>query len=305
MNSQSNAPRRSALYVPAINQRALNKAYGLDTDVLIFDLEDAVAPAMREQAREYLTTTFTERRFNLHETVIRVNENGSEDQHRDLEIVARCQPSAVLLPKVSHPEDLHQFAALARAQGVPDDTQLWIMIETASGLTHLREIVAAGKETTPRLQCLIVGTNDIAKETGVSCNDGRAYLMPWLMNIVLAAKHGGLCVLDGVWNDFSDMHGFESETRQSAMMAFNGKTLIHPSQVEGANRLFSPSASAIEDALRIVDAYARPENAVVGAVNLDGKMAERLHLAQANHLLAVHQALEARAAARKAARNSM
>lgn len=301
MTSPSDAPRRSALYVPASNRRALDKARGIDADVLIFDLEDAVAPDMRTPARAALQDAFGQARFGLHQTVIRVNESGSDDLHHDLDTVARCQPDAVLLPKVSRPEDLHDFAALARTHGVPADTELWAMIETGGGLLNLRDIVAAGRETAPRLRCLVVGTNDIMKETGVSGDEQRKYLVPWLMNIVLTAKQGGLAVLDGVWNDFSDLQGFEAEAVQSARMAFDGKTLIHPSQVPVANRVFSPSIAAVERAHRIVAAFGLPEHAHAGAINLEGGMVERLHLTQAQRLLAAHATVQARNAQRPAA----
>lgn len=294
MSRAQHRPRRSAMYVPAINQRAVAKTRDIDADAVIFDLEDAVAPAMKATARAQLVEAFAAGGFGHRETVIRINAIGTDDYAQDLEAVARCRPDAVLLPKVCRPEDLIELATRTTALGLPDTLGLWAMVETTEALSRLDEIVAQGLALRPRLQCLVVGTNDIAKETGVFPGDQRRYLIPWLMGVVLAAKRHGVCVLDGVWNDFADREGFDAEARQSVKMAFDGKTLIHPSQVEPANRIFSPAPEAVEDARRIVETFARPENAGAGVINLEGRMVERLHLEQAQRLLAIHEAIAAR-----------
>ncbi len=282
--------RRSVLYVPASNARAMAKAWTLGADAIVFDLEDAVAPAAKAEARALLASAahLAEHRLPGTETVIRVNALNTADIEPDLEAVARCQPDAVLLPKVGSAEELHSFSRLAARLGVPALTQLWAMVETAAGIAALDSIVQAGAGQQPQLTCLVVGTNDIAKETGVYAGDGRLYLMPWLMNIVLVAKRRGVSVLDGVWNNFRDQPGFELETAQSMKMGFDGKTLIHPSQVEPANRHFSPSPEAVEDARRIVAIFSDPQHAASNVVNLDGRMVERLHFEQALRLLAIH-----------------
>lgn len=289
-----NRPRRSAMYVPAINARAIEKSRGLDMDSVIFDLEDAVAPEMKAKARAQLVEAFAAGGFGHRETVIRVNAVDTEDFADDLATVARCRPHALLLPKVSSPRDLDALAKAAGALGLAEGVALWAMVETAAALLDLDAIVASGQALRPALACLVVGTNDIAKETGVDPGDERRYLLPWLMQVVLVAKRRGVCVLDGVWNDFANTAGFDAEARQSAKMAFDGKTLIHPTQVEPANRFFSPAAEAVEEARRIVAAFEQPEHAGKGVIKIDGKMVERLHRDQAEKLLAVHALIAAR-----------
>lgn len=295
MNPSTHRPRRSAMYVPAANPRALAKVRSLGADAIVFDLEDAVAPAMKAAARGHLVEAFAAGGFGRSETVIRVNAIDTADFAHDLATVVRCRPDAVLLPKVNSAADLHHFSGAAAASGLAEGTGLWAMVETAAALGALDGIIAAGQAGRPRLECLVVGTNDLAKETGVFPGDARTYLLPWLMGIVLAAKRHRVCVLDGVWNDFGDQAGFDAEATQSVKMAFDGKTLIHPTQVAPANRIFSPSTGAVEEARRIAAAFAREENAGAGVINLDGKMVERLHLEQAQRLLAIHDAIAAAA----------
>ena len=295
MTTDQTRPRRSAMYVPAINRRAIVKSRSLDTDVVIFDLEDAVAPAMKEAGRTSLAEAFAVDGFGHRQTVIRINAIGSDDFERDLATVALCRPAAVLVPKVSDAGGLQHFATRARAHRLDGGTALWIMVETAAALAELDAIVGMGMNLAPRLQCLVVGTNDIAKETGVDPGEERRYLMPWLMNVVLVARRRQIDVLDGVWNDFGDQAGFDAEARQSVKMGFNGKTLIHPTQVEPANRAFTPSREAVADARRIVEAFARPEHAGAGVIHLEGRMVERLHLEQALRLLAIDAAIARRA----------
>ncbi|KQX91996.1 HpcH/HpaI aldolase/citrate lyase family protein [Variovorax sp. Root473] len=295
LTAQARRPRRSALYVPATNQRALAKTSSLDCDVVIFDLEDAVAPDMKEAARRNLETFFAAPKEGTQERVIRVNAIDTTDFEADMATVAACRPDAVLVPKLSSPGDFAVIASALQERGTNETPRLWAMVETPAALLSLDEIVRAGLASQARLACLVVGTNDIAKETGVSAGDGRAFLRPWLMHVVLCAKRHGVCVLDGVWNDFADQSGFAAEAAESVKMAFDGKTLIHPTQIGPTNQAFFPSATAVADARQIVAVFARPENAGAGVVNLDGKMVERLHLAQAQALLVVHDAIEARA----------
>jgi len=287
------------MYVPATNQRAMAKARSIDCDAIIFDLEDAVAPEMKETARRNLVEAFTAERFANHETVIRVNAIGTADFGKDLEVVARCHPDALLVPKVSCAEDFRLLSAAAAGHGVPNSIGAWVMIETAAALSNLDHLVAIGLAGQPKLDCLVVGTNDLAKETGVSPGDQRLFLLPWLMNVVLAAKHHRVCVLDGVWNDFADQSGFDAEASQSVKMAFDGKTLIHPCQVEPSNRVFSPSDVAVLEARSIVTAFAKEENLSAGVINLSGKMVERLHLLQAQRVLTMHDAIQTRAQLRR------
>lgn len=287
-------PRRSVMYVPAINQRAVAKAPGLACDAVVYDLEDAVAPALKDAARAQLLAAFEAAPPAAQRRVIRVNAVGTPEFAADMALVAQCRPDAVLVPKIDSPADVQAVAAAASVHGLAPATGLWLMVETAAALAALDGIVQAGLAVRPRLDCLVVGTNDIAKETGVFAGDQRAWLVPWLMDIVLTAKHRGVAVLDGVWNDFSDTAGFDAEALQAVKMAFDGKTLIHPSQIAPANAAFSPSAAALGEARAIVAAFALPEHAGAGVINLGGKMVERLHLAQAQGLLARQAAIDAR-----------
>jgi len=298
MRHSTARPRRSVLYVPAANSRAMTKARDLDCDAVVFDLEDAVAPAMKEQARRYLAEAFQGGPLGGgREAVIRVNAVETTDFALDMEAVAACRPDAVLLPKVDSPEVWVALHQACRAYHLLPSLQAWAMVETPAGLLALDNIAHAGVAAEHALRCLVVGTNDLAKETGVSTGDGRAWMLPWLMQAVLVARRYGLNVLDGVWNDFGDTTGFDAEAAQGRKMGFDGKTLIHPTQVEPANRAFSASPEAVEDARRIVAAFAQPEHAGAGVINLQGRMVERLHLGQAERLLAIDDAIRARKAA--------
>jgi citrate lyase subunit beta/citryl-CoA lyase len=294
MTMNKTAPRRSVLYVPATNTRAIEKARNLPCDVIVFDLEDAVAPAMKGQARDNLASAFAAQPFATHETVIRVNALGTAEFDADLRAAAACGADAILLPKVDTGADLERFAEAIGAIANGPVPKLWAMIETASAIHRLDGILQAGQRRQVQLECLVVGTNDLAKETGVYPGDNRAYLLPWLMSVVLASKRYGTDVLDGVWNDFGDRAGFDNEVLQSCRMGFDGKTLIHPSQVDPANAAFTPSDAATAEAQAIIAAFARPEHAAAGVINLDGRMVERLHLAQATRLLARLDAIRAR-----------
>lgn len=280
--------RRSVLYVPASNERAMTKSWSLGADTIVFDLEDAVALTAKAVARELLVKQFEEHHYQWIETVIRVNEVNTVDFEADLSAVARSRPNGVLLPKVGSVNDLYAFARSAANANLPKDIRLWAMVETPAGIADLDAIVKAGIALNPRLDCLVVGTNDIAKDTGVFPGDQRAYLIPWLMGILLVAKRRGVTVLDGVWNDFRNEAGFALEAQQSMKMGFDGKTLIHPLQVEPANRIFSPSLEALEEARRVVAVFSDPGHAASNVVNLDGRMVERLHYEQSLRLLSKH-----------------
>lgn len=297
--ASSRRPRRSALYVPAANLRALSKVGALDCDTVVFDLEDAVAPDMKDNARRNLQAFFAVPYRGMQERVIRVNAIDTKDFEDDMAAVAACRPEAVLVPKLSSAADFAAIASALQRHGMNRGLRLWAMVETPAALLSLDEIVRAGLVSQPALECLVVGVNDIAKETGVWAGDGRMFLLPWLMQVVLCARRHGVCVLDGVWNDFADQAGFAAEAAQSVKMAFDGKTLIHPTQIDPANRAFTPSPAAVAQARQVVAIFARSEHAGAGVVNLEGRMVERLHLAQAQALLAVCDAIETRAAGRR------
>ncbi len=279
-------PRRSVLYVPASNRRALDKIGSLACDVVIVDLEDAIAPEEKAAARETLRGLFRAGRPAGCELVIRINALGSEAGTEDLLAARACSPDAILLPKVDGPRDiLDADEALDQTDADPA-IRLWAMIETPRAILNLREIVGLGRNPSARLACLVAGTNDLVKETGVRATADRRHLLPWLSQIVLAARAARLDALDGVSNDFRDLAAFEAECVQGRDLGFDGKTLIHPAQIEAATRVFSPDAAEIAAARAIVDAFALPEHAGKGVIALDGRMVERLHLAQAERLLA-------------------
>ncbi|MGN6143631.1 MAG: HpcH/HpaI aldolase/citrate lyase family protein [Mesorhizobium sp.] len=282
-------PRRSALYIPVSNDKALAKAPSLDCDVVIFDLEDAVAPADKPAARAKLAAIFATPAGRA-ERVIRINALASEWGADDLAAALACAPDAILLPKVDTARDILEAGDVLDDTAAPDEVKLWAMIETPKALLNIGAIAELGRDPASRLACFVAGTNDLAKETGVS---DRRYLAPWLMQLVLAAKAGGLDLLDGVYNDFRDMEGFDRECAEGAAMGFDGKTVIHPSQIDPANAAFAPSEMALADARAIRDAFAKPENAGKGVIGLDGKMVERLHLAEAEKLLAKAAAIGA------------
>lgn len=275
---------RSALYLPASNARAIEKSRTIAADAIIFDLEDSVAPSARPAAREQLIAAFGQGSFGK-PTTIRCNAIGSADYLLDMDTIAACQPDAVLLPKVSSVESVQTFEADAVKRGIAGSFAAWYMIETVAGLIDLKAIVDAGITSRCALQCLMLGHNDLAAETGVSLDNQRQYLIPWLMQAVLTAKHAQVSILDSVYNDHKDLHGFEVEVTQSKAMGFDGKSLIHPAQVEITHRVFRPSAAQLQEAREIVALFNDPANEAAGVVSMNGRMVERLHLAQAQALL--------------------
>lgn len=283
---RSNTPQRSVLFVPAANQSALDKTSKIDADWLIFDLEDSVSPDQKTTARNALTAKFESRDFGRSYSAIRCNPVGRAEFKSDLETIAACHPDAVLLPKVSSVSDLQNFCAVAKTIELDRDIACWFMIETASGIANLPELLQQAESMPWRLSTLMVGHNDIASETGISLTQDRLFILPWLMQIVLQAKAHDLQVLDSVWNRFKDIEGFKSEALQAKQMGFDGKALIHPSQVEPASAIFSPSEAEVKRATRIVELFSQPEHQQSNVVNMDGEMIEKLHFFQAKKLLA-------------------
>ncbi|UXN61902.1 HpcH/HpaI aldolase/citrate lyase family protein [Phyllobacterium zundukense] len=275
-------PRRSVLYVPASNNRALAKAASLDADAIIFDLEDAVAPDVKEDAREILREYFLAHPQSKAERIVRINGLASEWGAEDLLAARACRPDAILLPKVETPQDITGVAEILEETDASDGIRLWAMIETPRGILNADEIAELGLRSTARLDCFVIGTNDISKETGTR---GRGALGPWIMQVLLCAKAGKLDVIDGVYNDFSDLDGFAAECIEAVRMGFDGKSLIHPSQIETANSSFLPDSASVAEAKMIVEAFSNRENLGKGVTSLNGKMVERLHLEMAEKLL--------------------
>ncbi len=286
MAEKSYRPRRSVLFMPASNERAIAKLPSLPCDAVIFDLEDAVAAEEKAAARQNLRTFFAARQPGGPECVIRVNPLSSDWGVEDLAVASACAPDAILLPKVNTPRDILDVDEVLDENDAPDGLRLWIMVETARAMLNIGSLAEFGRDRAARLDCFVAGPNDLVKETGILATPDRRYLGPWLMQMVLAARAGGLDVLDGVSNDFRDLDAFARECADGAAMGFDGKTLIHPAQIEAANRAFSPSEAALAEAGAIVAAFDLPENAGRNVIALEGRMVERLHLAQARKLLA-------------------
>lgn len=286
MASSLSRPRRSVLYVPADKDRALAKIASLDCDAVILDLEDAVAPENKSMAREAMRRFLGKNRPRHCEVVVRINPLASEWGTEDLLAARAVHPDAILLTKVDGPRDVLDADDALDQTDAPPGLALWAMIETPKALFNLGAIAELGLNPAARLTCFVTGTNDLVKETGILATPDRRYLTPWLLQIVAAARAGSLDVLDGVMNDFRDAEGFRRECIDGRNMGFDGKTLIHPAQIEAANNIFAPSDAEIADAESIVAAFARPENAGKGVIRIDGRMVERLHLAQAEKLLA-------------------
>lgn len=279
-------PRRSVLYVPAQNRRAMAKAATLACDSVIYDLEDAVAPEAKAEARSCLLEQFREAvPTTAQERIIRVNAHAQKLDIEDMRVAVKCGPDAVLLPKVDRPDILlaarHALDALGGAR-----IRLWAMVETPLGIVNLREIVLAGAAGPIGLDCLVAGVNDLAKETNLSLPEGRSTIEHWLATIVIHARAFGLDALDGVYNDFRDASGFVDECRKGVLRGFDGKTLIHPAQVAAANTAFSPTHEKLLEARAIIAAFDSPDNVSKGVLVVDGKMVERLHADIARRLIA-------------------
>ncbi|MER9579264.1 CoA ester lyase [Mesorhizobium sp. M0189] len=293
MTAEPSRPRRSVLYVPASNDKALAKIRSLACDAVVIDLEDAVAPTDKLSAREKLARIFAGRSNRRCEMVVRINALSGEWGADDLLAAAKCAPDAILLPKVDTPRDILEAGDVLDDNFAPDEVKLWAMMETPKALLNIGPIAELGRDPASRLVCFVAGTNDLVKDTGILTTPDRRYLVPWLMQMVLAARAGSLDLLDGVFNEFSDMDGFARECTEAAAMGFDGKSLIHPAQIEAANRAFAPSPEAIAEAGAIKDAFALAENTGKAVIALNGKMVERLHLAQAEKLLAKAAAVRA------------
>ena len=284
-------PRRSVLYMPGANARALDKARALPADGLILDLEDAVAPEAKAEARQRVVETVRSRPFGHREVVIRVNAIGTPWGIADLEAAISAGPDAILIPKVSRPGDIVSAANILQARQARPQTRLWAMMETPAAILNAGAIAAAATDPGTRLSCLVLGTNDLLKETRARPDGNRFAVVPWLATCVLAARACGLDVLDGVYNDFKDESGFRAECEQGRNLGLDGKTLIHPAQIGPCNDIFSPSKDEIEWSQAVIAAFERPENATKGVITVDGRMVERLHLAMARRTVAITDAI--------------
>ena len=280
-------PRRSALYLPASNAKAIAKARTLPCDIVILDLEDAVAPEMKDEARGAAVAAVNEGGFGHREVAIRANGLDTPWGAADLAAIAGSLADAVVVPKVNGPQDI---AAYEEALGsAPPALRLWAMIETCAAVADLPAIAATAGSS--RLSLWIMGTNDLAKEMRAQLTPCRTPFLPFLSMAVAAARSHGIAILDGVCNEFRDLAAFEAEARQGLMFGFDGKSLIHPAQIEPCNAVFSPSEQELAWANAVIAAFALPENAGKGAIRVEGKMAELLHLEQARRLVAVAESI--------------
>jgi len=291
--TSTDRPRRSALYLPASNARAIEKARGLPADIVILDLEDAVAPDAKDEARAAAVAAVAEGGFGEREVAIRANGIDTEWGAADLEAIAASRADAVLVPKVNSPGDIDRYqAALAAAHPA---MQLWAMIETCAGVFALEAIAAKAANT--RHSLWVMGTNDLAKEMRAQLTPERTPFLPFLSMAVAAARAHGLSILDGVCNEFRDLDAFTAEARQGLQFGFDGKSLIHPAQVEPCNAVFSPGEDELAWARTVIEAFDQPENRGKGAIRVEGKMTELLHLEQARRTVAVAERIAAMSAA--------
>ncbi|HLW89986.1 MAG TPA: CoA ester lyase [Roseiarcus sp.] len=280
-------PRRSVLYMPGSNQRALAKARSLKADALILDLEDSVAPDQKALARDQVTAAARQGGFGRREVVIRVNNLLSPWGADDLIAAAAAKPDAVLLPKVDGPGVVMQAARQLREAGAPEGLRLWAMMETPLAILNAGAIAAAAADPASRLDVLVMGLNDLAKETRARLTPGRPAMTPWLSICVAAARAHGVDIIDGVYNDIADLSGFRRECEQGRDFGLDGKTLIHPSQIEICNEVFAPSPGELEAAGAIIAAFDEPANQGKGVIQIDGRMVERLHADLARRTLAI------------------
>ncbi|WP_182524891.1 HpcH/HpaI aldolase/citrate lyase family protein [Nocardioides dongkuii] len=280
-------PLRSVLYMPSSNERALEKAKSIPCDGLILDLEDAVAPDAKPAAREAACAAASSGEYGRRTVTIRVNGIGTEWHDADLTAAAQAGPAAVVVPKVGSAAEVQQLVDALERAGAPDHTTLWAMVETPVAILDALAIARASD----RLSALVMGTNDLVKELYAEHVPGRAPILPSLHTALLAARAAGIAIIDGVYNDVKDTEGFLAECEQGRQMGFDGKTLIHPGQVEGANAAFAPSERAVEDARGLIQAWEDGQGA--GVVTYQGKMVENLHVESARRTLSIHEAIQA------------
>ncbi len=289
-------PRRSVLYVPGSNERALEKAKALPTDCLILDLEDPVASEVKAEARANVAKVVGSGGFGYRETVIRINALSTEWGHRDLRMATAAGADSILVPKVSSASDIVAVRSALAAAEARSGTMIWIMMETPLAVLRAEAIAAAAGDPDYPLEVFVMGTNDLAKESRAAMTAGRAPMLAWLSTSVLAARAYGLDIVDGVYNNFKDAEGFRAECEHGRSLGMDGKTLIHPGQIEACNEVFSPNQEDVAWSRRIIAAFEEPQHARKGAISLDGRMVERLHRDVARRTVAIAEAILARPA---------
>jgi citrate lyase subunit beta / citryl-CoA lyase len=286
-------PRRSLLFMPGSNARALEKARILVADGVILDIEDSVAPDAKATARDQIAQALVTGGFGKREVLIRVNSLDSPWWKDDIAMAGKARPDGILVPKIMGVEDFVAIGSSLREIGADPSIKVWAMIETARSVLHAEELAAASRDLDMRLAGFVFGPNDISRETRIRMLPGRAAMIPMITHCILATRAHGLEILDGPYSDFSNVDGFALECAQARDLGFDGKTLIHPGQIVACNAIFTPPEEEVVHARKIVAAFERPENASRGAIQLDGRMVERLHAEMAARTIAIADAIAA------------
>jgi citrate lyase subunit beta/citryl-CoA lyase len=286
-------PRRSLLFMPGSNSRALEKARNLPADGIILDLEDSVAPDAKAMARDQIAQAIAAGGFGRREVLIRTNASDSPWWNEDSAMAGKIRPDGILVPKISSVEDLKAIADRLSALNADPSIQVWAMIETARAVLHAEELAAVARDPKMRLAGFVFGPNDISRETRIRMQPGRTAMIPMITHCILAARAHGLEILDGPYSDLGNVDGFGQECTQGRDLGFDGKTLIHPGQIEACNAIFTPPAEEVAYARKIIAAFDLPENVSRGAIRLDGQMVERLHADMARRTIAIADAIAA------------
>jgi citrate lyase subunit beta / citryl-CoA lyase len=286
-------PRRSPLFMPGSNARALEKARNLPADVIILDLEDSVAPDAKGLARDQIAQAIAAQGFGKREVWVRTNSLESAWWADDSAMAGKARPDGILVPKVSSVEDLKAIGDRLSAINADPSIKVWAMIETARAVLDADKLAGASRDPKTRLAGFVFGPNDIARETRILMMPGRAAMIPMITHCILATRAHGLEIFDGPYSDFSNVDGFGAECAQGRDLGFDGKTLIHPGQIEACNAIFTPPAEEIAQARKIIAAFELPENAARGAIRLDGQMVERLHADMARRTIEIADAIAA------------
>jgi citrate lyase subunit beta/citryl-CoA lyase len=286
-------PRRSMLFMPGSNARALEKARNLPADGIILDLEDSVTPDAKAMARDQIAQAIAAKGFGKREVMIRTNSLDTSWWIDDIAMAGKARPDGIVVPKVSSVEDLAVIADRLGEIGADPSIRVWAMIETARAVLHAEELASSSRDPRTRLAGFVFGPNDISRETRIRMQPGRAAMIPMITHCILASRAFGLEIFDGPYSDFSNVDGFGQECAQGRDLGFDGKTLIHPGQIEACNAIFTPPAEEVAHARKIIAAFERPENAARGAIQLDGGMVERLHAEMAKRTIAIADAIAA------------
>ncbi len=286
-------PRRSLLFMPGSNARALEKARNLPADGIILDLEDSVAPEAKALARDQIAKAVADKGFGKREILIRANALDSPWWVDDVGMAGKARPDGILVPKISSVDDLNAIADRLSDINADFSIKVWAMIETSRAVLDVDKLAAASKDSEVRLAGFVFGPNDISRETRIRMQPGRAAMIPMIIHCILATRAHGLEILDGPYRDISNIDGFAVECAQGRDLGFDGKTLIHPSHIEACNAIFTPPAEEVAEARKVIAAFEQPENASRGAIQLDGRMVERLHAEMARRTIAIADAIAA------------